>query len=67
MTEALLKEIYNEVVGIRRRLELLEDALIPKERSTEEEIVEIENLRDESLKGKHVDWEDLKRDLSLRS
>ena len=52
MTEALLKEIYNEVVGIRRRLELLEDALIPKERSTEEEIVEIENLRDESLKGK---------------
>jgi len=65
MSEALLKEIYNEVVGIRRKLELLEDAIIPKEKVSEEELFEIQELKEESVKGEHVEWEELKREHSL--
>ena len=65
MIEALLKEIYSEVVGIRRKLELLEDAIIPKEKVSEEELFEIQKLKEESVKGEHVEWEELKREHSL--
>ncbi|KAF5434478.1 hypothetical protein C5S35_14140, partial [Candidatus Methanophagaceae archaeon] len=65
MSEALLKDIYNEVVGIRRKLELLEDAIIPKEKVSEEELFEIQKLKEESVKGEHVEWEELKREHSL--
>ena len=65
MSEALLKEIYREVVGIRRKLELLEDAIIPKEKVSEEELFDIQKLKEESLKGGHVEWEELKREHSL--
>jgi hypothetical protein len=62
MSEVLLKDIYNEVVGIRRKLELLEDAIIPKEKVSEEEFFEIQKLKEESIKGEHVEWEELKRE-----
>jgi hypothetical protein len=65
MSEALLKEIYSEVEGIRRKLELLEDAIIPKEKVSEEEFFEIQELKEESVKGEHVEWEELKREHSL--
>ncbi|HJH27206.1 MAG TPA: hypothetical protein C5S37_10700 [Methanophagales archaeon] len=65
MSEVLLKEIYSEVVGIRRKLELLEDAIIPKEKVSEEELFEIQKLKEESVKGEHVEWEELKREHSL--
>ena len=65
MSEALLKEIYSEVVCIRRKLELLEDAIIPKEKVSEEELFEIQKLKEESVKGEHVEWEELKREHSL--
>ena len=65
MSEALLKEIYSEVVGIRRKLELLEDAIIPKEKVSEEELFEIQKLKEEFVKGEHVEWEELKREHSL--
>jgi len=65
MSEALLKDIYNEVVGIRRKLEILEDAIIPKEKVSEEELFEIHKLKEESVKGEHVEWEELKREHSL--
>jgi hypothetical protein len=59
MSEALLKEIYSEVEGIRRKLELLEDAIIPKEKVSEEEFFEIQELKED------VEWEELKREHSL--
>ena len=62
MSEALLKEIYSEVVGIRIKLELLEDAIIPKEKVSEEDFFEIQKLREESVKGEHVEWEELIRE-----
>ena len=62
MSEALLKDIYNEVVGIRRKLELLEDAIIPKEKVSEEELFEIQKSKEESVKGEHVEWEERKRE-----
>jgi len=62
MSEALLKDIYNEVVGIRRKLELVEDAIIPKEKVSEEELFAIQKLKEESAKGEHVEWEERKRE-----
>jgi hypothetical protein len=62
MSETLLKDIYNVVVGIRRKLELLEDAIIPKEKVSEEELFEIQKLKEESAKGEHVEWEERKRE-----
>ncbi|MHC1610570.1 MAG: hypothetical protein ACXQTW_03055 [Candidatus Methanospirareceae archaeon] len=64
-TEALLKGIYHEVVEIRERLEALEEMLIPSEEVSKEELEEIEKLKEESLRGEHVEWDALKRELNL--
>ena len=50
---------------IRERLEALEEILIPSEDISKEELEEIEKLKEESLSGKHVEWERLKRELNL--
>ncbi len=65
MDEVLLRDIYKEVIFIRKKVEILEEAIIPKESVSKEEISEIQKLKEESLKGEHVDWEDLKKELSL--
>ncbi len=65
MSEALLKEIYEEVVSIRKKLEMLEDTIIPKEKITEDELSEILKLKEESVEGEHIEWKKLKRELSL--
>ncbi len=61
----LLQEIYNEVVKIRKKIEMLEEIIIPKEEVSKEELLEIERLKEESLKGEHVEWEKLKKELDL--
>ena len=65
MNESLLKDIYEEVISIRKKLEQLEDIIIPKEKLTDEEITEILKLKKESVEGKHVEWEKLKKELFL--
>ena len=65
MNEALLKEIYNEIKRIREKLELLEELIIPKEEVSEEELEEIRKLKEESLRGEHIEWEELKRELGV--
>ena len=42
-----------------------EALLIPKEKVSEEELFEIQKLKEESVKGEHVEWEELKREHSL--
>ncbi len=49
-------------MGIRRKLELLEDAIIPKDTVSEEDFFEIQKLKEDSVKGEHVEWEELKRE-----
>lgn len=41
MNETLLKEIYTEVIRIREKLETMEEAIIPKESISKEELLEI--------------------------
>lgn len=65
MSEALLKDIYNEIKKIREKLEQLEELIIPVEKVSEEEVKEIRKLKEESLKGEHVDWDELKRELGV--
>jgi hypothetical protein len=65
MEDTLLKEIYTEVIRVREKLERLEEAIIPKESVSREELVEIQKLKEESMKGEHVRWDDLKKELSF--
>ena len=63
MGQSILQDIYNVVLAIRNRLEALEYIIVPEEKVTAEELEEIERLKEESLSGEHVDWDDLKRAL----
>lgn len=63
MNDLLLKEIYREVLRIREKLEILEETIIPKEEVSQEELQEIQKLKEESLEGEHVDWEVFKKEL----
>jgi hypothetical protein len=60
MSEALLKEIYTEI--LRKKLDMLEVIIVPEEISSEE-LEEIEELKKESLEGESVRWEKIKKDL----
>lgn len=63
MSEALLKEIYAEVLHIRKKLDMLEEIIIPEEEVSEEERKELERLREESIKGENVGWEEIKKEM----
>jgi len=64
-SEVSLAMIYNELINVRKKLETFEDILMPGEEVPKEELIEIEQLRLESLKGDHVRWDELKKRLSL--
>ena len=63
MSEALLKEIYTEILYIRKKLDMLEEIIVPEEEISSEELEEIEELKMESLEGESVGWEEIKKDL----
>ncbi|MBU7017457.1 MAG: hypothetical protein HXS44_08105 [Theionarchaea archaeon] len=63
MSEALLKEMYAEILHIRKKLDLLEEILIPEEKISEKERKEIQKLREECLKGEAVRWEEVEKEL----
>ncbi|MFQ6089268.1 MAG: hypothetical protein ACE5K0_10255 [Candidatus Methanofastidiosia archaeon] len=65
MSEALLKEIYSEILQIRKKLDMLEEIIIPKEQVSEEELEEIERLKKEALRGETVRWEEIKKELLM--
>lgn len=61
MSEALLKELY-KILPIRK-LDILEEIIIPEEHISEEEYKELEKLKEESLKGENVRWDEIKNEL----
>lgn len=65
LKEVSLGMIYKEIVTVRKKLETFEDIIIPKEEVTKAELDEIKQLKKESLKGEHVRWDELKKELSL--
>lgn len=65
MDEFLLKEIYKEVISIREKVEAIEEAIIPKEKISQEEIFELERLKKESIEGEHIEWDELRKELEL--
>ena len=65
MTEVSLVTVYKEIVEVKRKLDTIEDLIIPTEEVSKEELEEIEQLKKESLKGEHVRWDELKKELSL--
>ena len=65
MNEISLQEIYSEIKKIREKLKQLEELIIPTEKVSEEELQEIGKLKEESLKGEHVGWDELKRGLGV--
>jgi len=65
MNEVSLTMIYKEIVEVKKKIETLENIIIPIEKVSKEESEEIEQLKEESLRGEHVRWDELKRELSL--
>ena len=65
MNEVSLTMIYKEIVEVKKKIETLENIIIPTEKVSKEEFEEIARLKEESLKGEHVRWDELKRELSL--
>jgi hypothetical protein len=65
MENSKLEEIYQEVLTIRKKIEALEDLIIPTENASEDEVREIESLKDESIRGENVSWDEIKRELDL--
>ena len=61
--ELLLKEIHEEILYIRNKLDTLEKIIIPEEEITPEELEEINILKNQSLKGENIEWDKLKKEL----
>ena len=65
MTEVSLVTVYKEIVEVKRKLDTIEDLIIPTEEVYKEKFEDIEQFKKESLKGEHVRWDELKKELSL--
>ncbi len=60
-SEAVMEDIHKELLFIRKKLEELEEIILPNEKLEEEELEEIRNLREESISGEHIKWDELKK------
>jgi len=64
-SEAVMEDIHKELLFIRKKLEELEEIILPTDLPTEkleeEELEEIRNLREESISGEHIKWDELKK------
>lgn len=65
MSEVSLGTVHKEIIEVKKKLETIEDIIIPGEKVSEEELNEITQLKEESLKGEHVKWSKLKKELSV--
>ncbi len=65
MNEVSLTMVYKEIVEVKKKLETIEKIIIPEEKTSKKELEEIEQLKKDSLKGEHVKWAELKKELSL--
>ncbi len=64
MNEVSLGTVYKEIIEVKKKLQTIEDIIIPSEKVSEEELAEITQLKEESLKGEYVKWSKLKKELS---
>jgi hypothetical protein len=64
MNEVSLGTVYKEIIEVKKKLETIEGIIIPSEKVSEEELREITQLKEESLKGEYVKWSKLKKELS---
>ncbi|MFA4955659.1 MAG: hypothetical protein WC556_01635 [Candidatus Methanoperedens sp.] len=52
------------IIEVKKKLDTIEEIIIPSEKFSEEEFQEITRLKEESLKGEYVRWSDFKKELS---
>lgn len=52
------------IIKVGKKLEKIEAINIPSEKVSDEELQEIIQLKEESLKGEYVRWSDFKKELS---
>ncbi|MEA2053641.1 MAG: hypothetical protein U9O96_00765 [Candidatus Thermoplasmatota archaeon] len=54
-SEVILKDIHKELLFIRRKLEELEEIILPTEKLSEEELKELRKLKNDS-NNEYVEW-----------
>jgi len=64
MNEVSMAMVYKEIIEVKKKLDTIEEIIIPGERVSDEELQEIAQLKEESLKGEYVSWNELKKELS---
>ena len=64
MNEVSMSMVYKEIIEVKKKLETIEEIIIPTEKVSDEELEEITQLKEESLKGEYVKWSELKKELS---
>lgn len=62
--EVSMPMVYKEILAVKKKLETIEEIVIPTEKVSDEELEEILQLKEESLKGEYVKWSELKKELS---
>ncbi len=60
-----MKTVYKDMGVTRMTLKSLGGDGVMGERVSEEEFFEIQKLKDESVMGEHIEWEKLKKELSM--
>jgi hypothetical protein len=60
-----MKTVYKDDAITRRTLKSLGGDVVMEERVSEEEFFEIHKLKNESVRGEHVEWGKLKKELFL--
>jgi hypothetical protein len=60
-----MKTVYKDRGVTRMTLKSLGGDGVIGERVSEEEFFEIQKLKDESVMGEHIEWEKLKKELSM--
>ncbi len=64
MNEVSMAMVYKEIIEVKKKLDTIEEIIIPSEKVSDEELQEITQLKEESLKGEYVRWNELKKELS---
>lgn len=62
--EVSMPMVYKEILEVKKKLGTIEEIIIPTEKVSDEELDEIMQLKEESLKGEYVKWSELKKELS---
>jgi hypothetical protein len=53
------------IIKVKKKLEKIEEIIIPREKVSDEELREITQLKEESYRGEYVRWSEFKKGLSI--